>query len=817
MSAANALAVTWLNDKHDTDTRRQSNTPWCELVERLSAHDRRSTKEGPAWSAAIFSGSRSKENVVSVGALVLDVDKLADVDVDAVEARLRKLGLDAVAHTSFSDEPGGERAWRVAIRLTRPVAAAEWPAFWLAAVQHISIPVGQQSKDESRLWYLPACPPAANPIAWTFDGKALDVDAVLAEHAGILAAEKALREAARPTERPNSSRNRAPVEERAERYVDQMPAAVSGQEGSVATFKVAAVLVRGFALSQEVARPILERYSQRCDPPWTEFELDHKLEGAAKADLPLGWLLDNDSSRLPPRRETPVEDSYIDGSSEDWPPPRPVGSELRSVTRFDSSLLPESLRPWVLDIAHRMQCPIDFVAVPAMVMLSSAIGRRIQICPKQNDPWQLPANLWGGTVGRPGANKSAPTAAALEPLRTLQADKLREFQDSKQKHEFEQTVAKERLSLRDGEIKKALKRGANASDLEALRQEHADDSDPPRALRLEINDTTTAKLGETLAQNKFGVLMYRDELVGFLSQLDRTGAEGDRQFYLECWNGNGRFIVDRIARGTTWVEGLCVSVIGTLQPGPLEGYLQGAMSRGAGADGFIQRFQLLVYPDPVPEWKFIDATPDRVASERVCKVVADLVSLGDMIERNCDGQPKIVRFTSDAQVTYAEWLTDLHRERIDDPDELSAMVSHLSKYASLVPKLALILETCDALAAGRNLEAVDTPSLARAIMWAEYLESHARRIYELVETGDENAAKQLLSKIREGKLGDRFTRREVARKRWAGLREAATIDSAILVLEEHDWLRCRLVPSPTNGREFEHVLVNPQALAGGQE
>jgi len=76
------------------------------------------------------------------------------------------------------------------------------------------------------------------------------------------------------------------VRERACSYVAAMPAAVSGQGGHNQTFAVACVLVQGFGLSAEEALPILREYNQRCQPPWSEKDLLHKLEGAEQAQPP---------------------------------------------------------------------------------------------------------------------------------------------------------------------------------------------------------------------------------------------------------------------------------------------------------------------------------------------------------------------------------------------------------------------------------------------------------------------------------------------------------------------------------------------------
>lgn len=80
---------------------------------------------------------------------------------------------------------------------------------------------------------------------------------------------------------------------RATRYLKKMPPATSGSGGHVATFKAAIALVRGFALPPDFALAVLkDEYNTRCKPPWSDKELRHKVDDAAKdGTTPLGALL----------------------------------------------------------------------------------------------------------------------------------------------------------------------------------------------------------------------------------------------------------------------------------------------------------------------------------------------------------------------------------------------------------------------------------------------------------------------------------------------------------------------------------------------
>jgi hypothetical protein len=109
----------------------------------------------------------------------------------------------------------------------------------------------------------------------------------------------------------------------------------------------------------------------------------------------------------------------------------------------------------------------------------------------------------------------------------------------------------------------------------ADRQEIEDLEEPktPPERRYMTNDATIEKIAEILRDNPGGILYYRDEFMGWLRSLDKAGRETDRAFYLEAWNGNGSFSVDR----TLHVPAVCVSVLGGIQAGPLTTYVTDAL------------------------------------------------------------------------------------------------------------------------------------------------------------------------------------------------------------------------------------------------
>jgi hypothetical protein len=81
-----------------------------------------------------------------------------------------------------------------------------------------------------------------------------------------------------------TSRERADafVFTRARRYLARNPAAISGQGGHTTTFIVACKLVHGFRLGLADARELIREWNERCQPQWSDDELDRKLDEAAR-------------------------------------------------------------------------------------------------------------------------------------------------------------------------------------------------------------------------------------------------------------------------------------------------------------------------------------------------------------------------------------------------------------------------------------------------------------------------------------------------------------------------------------------------------
>ncbi len=513
-------------------------------------------------------------------------------------------------------------------------------------------------------------------------------------------------------------------------------------------------------------------------------------------------------------RSLAAVDRYREGDSPgapptDWPDPDPLPSDLPEVAQFTDKLLPESLRPWVMDIARRMQCPPDYPAVAAMVGLSSVIGRKVGIRPKaRDDGFEVIPNLWGLLIGRPSELKSPAMAEALKPLKQLEAKARGQHEQDLQQHAIDTQLAEMRKDEKTKEARGAVKEGKNGLARDLLRQAQEAIPEQPTRRRYIVNDATVEKLGELLNQNPTGLLLERDEISGFLRGLDREDRSNDRSFYLEAFNGRGGYTYDRIGRGTIDVPAVCLSIIGTIQPGKLIPYVGNAVHQGMGDDGLIQRFQLMVYPDSRKAWTYRDNFPEQEARRMAGEVFERLACMEPPAPLEGD-DVHFIRFDDEAQQLFIDWLTELER-KIREPDIHPAIEAHLAKYRSLAPSLALVIELADG-----DAEQVSAIAFRRAAAWCDYLESHARRVYGMAtDTGITNA-RAILTKIKLGQLPRPFKQRDIQRKDWSGLTSAEAIRDALSNLEDYGWIQPITSRRATGGRPSTEYHVNP-AIDGGE-
>lgn len=388
--------------------------------------------------------------------------------------------------------------------------------------------------------------------------------------------------------------------------------------------------------------------------------------------------------------------------------------------------------------------------------------------------------------------KSPAMKAALEPLYDIEDELAKLYKDAIDKHAFEKEYSEASRLTRYKAAKELFKKGKEEEAKEVIRKALFNE-DYPKRKRIIINDTSVEKFGEILNENPNGVIHIRDEFSGWISKISKEEYQQDRSFYIECYDRNGKYTYDRVSRGHVHIENLTLSILGGIQPSRIKPVIKDAIS-GAGNDGLIQRLQLAVWPLDNKNWRWIDKSPNLEAYNQYKTIFQKFFNLSSQKQLR-------FRFSEEAQKNYAEWMINNHKNASGDTHP--ALESHFLKMPKTIATLALIFEIIIKLSNDDIIQLndvhciVDIAAVRLAIKWAQYLKSHAYRIYGGILNPCLEGAHVMLARF--DKLEDSFTLRDIQRKNWIGLNEAIIIQDSLNYLVDYGYLNAADIPTTDSG------------------
>jgi putative DNA primase/helicase len=403
-----------------------------------------------------------------------------------------------------------------------------------------------------------------------------------------------------------------------------------------------------------------------------------------------------------------------------------VSKKPPDAPKFPVDAMPEGCRNLIREAAKAIGCPPEFVAVPMLAVLGSAIGNSRVI--KLKEGWEEGAGIYAAVIADPGEKKTPAMKVALEPATKAQA-KLRK--------DYRKVTDEFKAEMRQWE---ADKKTNARNDLPAPPP-----PEEPIMERTLVEDTTVEALAVVLDGAPRGVLVTRDELPGWVRSMDQYKAGGkgaDRQFWLSAWS-NGYVAVDRKSKSEPLILSRpFVCVVGAIQPGVLP-------ELGAGReDGMMDRF-LLAYPEPVPSaWS--DHEISHVSRGEYARLYAGLRELRMSTDDHGDPDPARIDFSPDAKELFKDAVNELRAEmyRPGFPARLKGPWSKLEAYMA---RLCLILAT-SRVADVRTAERIEEEDVLAAVELINYFKSMARRVYR--ENPQERLAEDV-AKFLDGRGGHR--------------------------------------------------------------
>jgi hypothetical protein len=478
----------------------------------------------------------------------------------------------------------------------------------------------------------------------------------------------------------------------------------------------------------------------------------------------------------------------------DWPDPDLSGISGLSEPASPVQTLPLAVfgpwwSAWISAQGEAKSCAPDYVAAGLLASVSGLLGASRWGSPWPG--WSEPAIIWIACVGNPSAGKSPGLDATLEIMHALETSANADYAERVSEWNTAVAVAKIHREIWEAACKARVKDEGIAPDKPAA----AEPPERPIMRRIVTNDPTIEKVARLVQANPKGLLLFRDELAGWIGALDKYGGAGsDRAFYIEAY-GARRYSVDRVKDPEPIVVPmLAVNIAGGIQPDRLH-----SLMLCGDDDGLAARF-LYTWPKRV--------MPERPRNAPPAGAQDRLATLHEL-----DSTPVTIGFTAAAAVAI-----EAHRKEVADLETTASglFLSWIGKLPGMAVRLAVVLEHLYWIGdqSGPPPTIISERAAIAAIAFLQdYAVPMARRCFgeAALPQIDRDAAGLARWLAAQDELPSIINARDLRHAGALSTREAGRYDAALAELGEAGWLR----PAPARaggggGRKRKDWAVNPK-------
>ena len=373
---------------------------------------------------------------------------------------------------------------------------------------------------------------------------------------------------------------------------------------------------------------------------------------------------------------------------------------------FPLEIFPEPIQAYILQNQKTLGHSVDYMACSLLWVIGICLGNSCKAQVKVG--WTEPANVWIGLIGRAGLGKTPSINATIFPLNKKNSFEIKQFQNEYRKW-------KDYVSLSTKE-----------------RKDHEEIQEPKRNQFI-VNDVTIEALADLHEEMEMGLGVFKDELNGWIKDMNKYKPGSDLEFWLSCWS-NQQAILTRKTAKSSFIDSPCIQVLGGIQPG-----IFGQISTDENKDnGFLDRL-LVCFPE-----KEIDPYNRNSINQEVIEwYEAYIMQFYNIIRQKVlsidkfgEIEKKIIRFTQDAEVEYERIFNNI--TSLQNSDEVNEYVkSMLAKQKSYVIRFSLLLNSINSYNDGTDFDWISKDSVLRAEKLSNYFIAMSKKIkVQSIETGE---------------------------------------------------------------------------------
>ena len=367
---------------------------------------------------------------------------------------------------------------------------------------------------------------------------------------------------------------------------------------------------------------------------------------------------------------------------------------------FPIDVFPEPFANYILDCNRTLDSVIDYMGGAMLWSISVVIGNSLEIEVKKG--WKEKAIVWISNVGKAGIGKTPSVKNIIFPLKKINHKMVKQYIEDSERYEEWNSLSKEEKK-KVPEVKKPLKR------------------------QFIVNDITTESLINTAKQNPFVVAVHKDELAGWLKDMNKYREGSDKEFWLSSFS-NESITVNRIGRPDDLVESPFIPVLGGIQPDILNSFFTAENK----SNGFIDRL-LLTYPDAE-----VESFNDKEMSDQALTWYDDVINNFYFLfnkkfcKMNDDGEiiTETAVLSKDAKIVWKKTFNE-YTEVQNGDFENEYLKSMYPKQKTYIPRFALLIHVLDCFSTNKDKEdylVVSKEAMEKAVKLSKYFIAMAKKV-----------------------------------------------------------------------------------------
>ena len=368
---------------------------------------------------------------------------------------------------------------------------------------------------------------------------------------------------------------------------------------------------------------------------------------------------------------------------------------------FPIDVFPKPFQNYIIECNDKLDSVIDYMGCSLLWAVSLLAGNRFTI--KVKTGWNENPAVWFSLVGQPGAGKTPSINRMLYPLMKENNSMIKEYLQKKK--EFEEY-----------------------DKLDKKEKEQRIKVDNPTKQQFIADDITLEALVDLHECVPTGVGVFKDELAGWLKDMNKYREGSDLEFWLSTWSGSS-VNVNRLTRAGSFVENPFIPVIGGIQPN----VLNELFTQEKKDNGFMDRM-LISYPKVViPEYN-----EDEISHEAIEWYNSALINLRREIikftepgafEKENEKNGKIeCSFSEEAKKLWVEKFNEITKKQNSD-EENEYFKSMYPKQKSYIPRFSFLLNILNSFFnEDVFVEEIHKMSMEGAIKLSDYFVATAKKI-----------------------------------------------------------------------------------------